>query len=221
MSSISLSTACVYLQYKTYQNTKNSKINGVTINWFEGGTAGGTQDVASINFNNRFLVATSSWTSYNDKIDIYDKNKAWTRFTNIPVSSFFANNNKLFVCSSTQPIVLQMFVPGGSEGNNFLAYWKSGNTHLTDPDLEKWLRYVFFTGTQGTGKHIFFDYSVNSSTVTVSKCIDFTTKRNIPMLVDSNTFGKNFTFKISNSTSTFNLQTFTIYSLEKELNPLR
>ncbi|MDD4892387.1 MAG: hypothetical protein PHH73_00110 [Candidatus Rickettsiella isopodorum] len=219
---ITVSTNHTKVQYRIRMDTKDSVVKSVILTYFENfSSGGGSQDVASVNKNNRYLLSCSTINTYNDLIEVQDKNGAWTRYKFIPSAGFLKDDNNVYVLSSTYPVILQLDVDNGSEGN-FNALWKSGDLMLNQVDKKKWLRYVFFTSEKNSGSVINFDYSVDGSTVNTRKTIDFTSYRNVPMSFEEDVIGKTFTYSVSSTNTWTNngmLKGLKIYNKVQDLNP--
>ena len=205
-SDITLATDKRYIQWRGYLDSKSAKLKAVHITWFEGSAS--MQNVASINIDDKYYLAHSTWTTYNDKILILNKNNVWERWTDVPVSSFAKFLIGYYACSSTQPVILELF----TETTTKEAKWKSGHLSLGLPDIDKILRYVYLVAKPQSDSFCWFDYSVDKSTITKSVYVNLDSiDRSHRIPIAEGTQGKNFYFTIRSTATVCGIQGINAY----------
>jgi len=208
-----------YIQLQYLLNSKNSKVYGTSLTYNKNSLvqSGGTQDIASITYKDKYYFAYSTYTTYNTDVLIFNKNGKFTHF-DWKVFDFAVFNNKFYILSSTQPIISEVFVGTTDNGQPINFKWTSGDLDFGSKEMLKSYRYIYLTGKKQNSFAILDTY-IDFSTYTInSRYIDFTNNANHRLVLDADKQGKNFKV-IVHSTATISpeIQNISIFYKSENL----
>jgi hypothetical protein len=218
LSTVITSTNNAFIQIEAQLHTKNTKIESLTATWFEGGEgSGGEQDVASINYRDRYYLAYSTWASYNTDVLVFDKNGRFTRY-DWDVAGFTEFNNKLYFLSSTDNKIYQAFTGTDDAGTPYEMLWRSGDLDFGLKDLQKEYAHIYITGKKQSGSFAWLDTYVDCSTYTYrSIYCDLSADSNFRLQMSDASYGKNIAIVVRSTAPTCEIQSINLYYKVKTL----
>jgi hypothetical protein len=218
LSTVITSTNNAFIQIEAQLHTKNTKIESLTATWFEGGEgSGGEQDVASINYRDRYYLAYSTWASYNTDVLVFDKNGRFTRY-DWNVAGFTEFNNKLYFLSSTDNKIYQAFTGTDDAGTPYEMLWRSPDYDCGLKDVVKEFYHIYATGKKQTGSFAYVDTYIDfATTPTKSIYWDLSRDSNYKFQLDDKTYGKNMAIVVRSTATTCEIQNINIFYKTKTL----
>jgi len=202
LSDVITSTNNAFIQVECQLQTKATKIESFTATWFESGEgSGGEQDVASINYKDRYYIAYSTWANHNTDVLIFDKNNKWTRY-DWDVAGFTEFNNKLYYLSSTDNKIYQALKGTDDNGTPINMKYRTGDSDNGFPNRTKEYKHIYFTGKKQDNSFVNVGVYVDYSTYTIKSVYwDLSSYSNFKLQLNEECYGKNIAV-VFNSTAT-------------------
>ena len=218
-----------YVQFRGLFNvdsgTQEARIDLVTLNWSEGSAT----PMASASYKQRYFlcVAIDAASTVNDTCLIYQRNKKWTKLSDLAISALNVFDGALYGGNGSGSEVWKLMQDGlyNFDGAAISSYWISKDFMFAPsgkdwPTGEKVLNELWLDANFSTGTIFNAGYAINKSTTYTSGSLNLgsygpSVNRRVPLATD---WGKYFRFQFSNAQAdrSYQLNGYSVYGEPKD-----